>query len=198
MERVMKHERGVQPKRARYVLPTESAAQFEREQLAFEKALKPRDKIEQMYVEDLAYHDWKMSERRRIAFAILKAAQTDALFDLLVRQLEACDSAKAQILVERWAKGDSDAKLEVSKILNMYGLDETAIEADAYVRCCGKLAVVEQSEAAHASRRAKILPNLAFHREMVARQSQQETNLALEDERVARIEHVKESEDSGH
>ena len=84
-------------------------------------------------------------------------------------------------------------------------LDETAIEADAFVRCCGKLAAVEQSEAAHASRRAKVLPNLAFHREMVARQSQQETNLALEDERVARIEHgvariahVKESEDSGH
>ena len=76
----MKHERGVQPKRARYVLPTESAAQFESEQLAFEKALKPRDKIEQMYVEDLAYHDRKMSERRRIAFAILKAAQTEALF----------------------------------------------------------------------------------------------------------------------
>ena len=134
MECVMKHERGIRPKRPRYVLPTESAAQLESEQLAFEKVLKPRDKIEQMYVEDLAYHDWKMSERRRIAFAILKAAQTDALFDLLVRQLEACDSAKAQILVERWAKGDSDAKLEVSKILNMYGLDETAIEADAYIR----------------------------------------------------------------
>jgi hypothetical protein len=196
----MKHERGVQPKRARYVLPTESAAQFESEQLAFEKALKPRDKIEQMYVEDLAYHDRKMSERRRIAFAILKAAQTEALFDLLARQLGARDSATAEILVDRWAKGDSDAKLEVSKILNMYGLDETAIEAGAYLRCCGNLAVVEQSEAAHASRRAKILPNLAFHREMVARQSQRDTSVVLDvdRERLARLETTNESEDSGH
>ena len=103
-------------------------------------------------------------------------------------------------MVERWAKGDSDAKVEVSKILNMYGLDETAIEADAYLRCCRNLAVVEQSEAAHASRRAKILPNLAFHREMVARQSQQDTSVVLDVDReqLARLEHRKESEGSGH
>jgi hypothetical protein len=50
-----------------------------------------------------------------------------------------------------------------------------------------------------AAKRAKILPNLAFHREMVARQSQPDTSVVLDvdRERLARLEHTKESEDNG-
>jgi hypothetical protein len=120
MERVMKRERAAMPKRARYVLPTESAEQFESEHLAFERAIKPRDKIEQMHVEDVSYHNWKTSERRRIGFAIFKAALIEALYDLLTRQLGVRDSGNAQILVERWARGDSGAKVEVIEILEVW------------------------------------------------------------------------------
>jgi hypothetical protein len=195
----MKPERSVLPKRARYVLPTESAERFESEHLGFENAIKPRDKIEQMHVEDISFHNWKTSERRRFAFAILKAALIEALYDLLTRQLGAMDRSNAQLLVERWAKDDANAKSEVVEILERYGLDETAIEAEAFIRCSGKLAAVEQSEASHASRRDKTLPNLAFYREMIARQSQQGTGRSLEVEELARIENVREGEDRrGH
>jgi hypothetical protein len=199
MERVLKREKPVLPKRARYVLPTESAEQFESEHLAFENAIKPRDKIEQMLVEDISYQNWKISQRRRFAFAIFKAALIEALYDLLTRQLGVLNSSKAQILVGRWAEGEAAARAEVVEILGRYGLDETAIDAEAFNRCCGKLAVVEQSEASHASRRDKILPNLAFYREMAARQSREEKNLSLEDDQPARIEHSKETVDRrGH
>jgi len=57
----MKLERPVLPKPARYVLPTESAEHFESEHLAFENAIKPRDKIEQMHVEDISYYNLKTS-----------------------------------------------------------------------------------------------------------------------------------------
>jgi hypothetical protein len=195
----MKLERPVLPKPARYVLPTESAEHFESEHLAFENAIKPRDKIEQMHVEDISFHNWKTSERRRFAFAIFKAALIEALYDLLTRQLGAMDRSNAQVLVERWAKGHANAKSEVVEILERYGLDETAIEAEAFIRCSGKLAAVEQSEASHASRRDKTLPNLAFYREMIARQSQQGTGRLLEVEELARIENVREGEDRrGH
>ena len=60
----MKLERPVLPKPARYVLPTESAEHFESERLAFESAIKPRDKIEQMHVEDISYYNLKTSQRR--------------------------------------------------------------------------------------------------------------------------------------
>jgi hypothetical protein len=87
----------------------------------------------------------------------------------------------------------------VIEILERYGLDETAIEAAAFIRCSGKLAAVEQSEASHASRRDKTLPNLAFYREMIARPSQQRTEQSLEVEELARIENVREGEDRrGH
>ena len=195
----MKHEKAAPPKRARYVLPTESAEQFDSEHLAFENAIRPRDKIEQMLVEDIAYHNWKISQRRRLGLAIFKEALNDALYDLLARQLGALDGDKAQILVRRWAEGEATAKADVVEILGRHGLDETAIEAGAYLRCSRELAALEQSEASHASRRDKFLPNLAFYREMVARQSRQEKNRALEDDQHARIEHIKETEDGrGH
>jgi hypothetical protein len=195
----MKPKRSVLPNPVRYVLPTESAEHFESEHLAFENAIKPRDKIEQMHVEDISYYNLKTSQRRRFAFAIFKAALIEALYDLLTRQLGAMDRSNAQVLVERWAKDDANAKSEVVEILERYGLDETAIEAEAFIRCSAKLAAVEQSEASHASRRDKTLPNLAFYREMIARQSQQGTGRLLEVEELARIENVGEGEDRrGH
>jgi hypothetical protein len=195
----MKHERLILPKRARYVLPTESAEQFETEHLAFENAIKPRDKIEQMHVEDISFHNWKTWERRRFGFAIFKAALIEALYDLLTEQLGAMDRGNAQILVERWAWGDAKAKSEVIETLERYGLDETAIEAEAFARCSGKLAAVEQSEASHASRRDKALPSLAFYREMIARQSQMGADRSVKVEELACIENVGQKEDlRGH
>jgi hypothetical protein len=190
----MKRERSILLKPARYVLPTESAEHFESEHLAFENALKPRDKIEQMHVEDISFHNWKISERRRIGVAILKAALFEALYDLLTRQLGAMDRSNVQLLVERWAKGDANAKSEVVEILERYGYDETMIEAEAFIRCSDQLAAVEQSEASHASRRDKALPNLALYRAMTARQSQQRTERSLEVEELARIENLREGE----
>jgi hypothetical protein len=195
----MKREKPAPPRRAHYVLPTESAEQFESEHLGFENAIKPRDKIEQMQVEDIAHLHWRILQRRRIAVAIFRAALTDALFDLLTQQLRALDSSKAQILARRWAEGEATAKAEVVEILGRDGLDETAIEAEAYLRCSRELAAVEQSEALHASRRDKALPNLAFYREMVARQSREGKDLALEDDGLKRIEHITGGEDErGH
>jgi hypothetical protein len=187
-------ERSALPKPARYVLPTESAEHFESEHLAFENAIKPRDKIEQMYVEDISFYNWKTLQRRRSGSAILKEASIDALYDLLTRQLGTMDRSNAQLLVERWAKGDANAKSEVVEILERFGLDETAIEAEAFSRCSDQLAALEKSEASHASRRDKTLPNLAFYREMTARQSQQRTERSLEVEELARIENVREGE----
>jgi hypothetical protein len=195
----MKHEKAAPPKRAHYVLPTESAEQFVNEHLAFENAIKPRDKIEQMLVEDIAHHNWRISQRRRLAFAIFKEALTEALHDLLTRQLGALDRLGAQDLVRRWVEGEVTAKAKVVEMLGRHGLDETAIEAEAYLRCSSELATVEQSEASHAARRDKVLPNLAFYREMVARQSRQEKNRSLEDDGPALIEHIKDGEDGrGH
>src|SRR5689334_259380 len=130
----MKRDRAARPKRAGYVLPTESAEQFDIEHLAFENAIKPRDKIEQMQVEDISYHNWKISQRRRIALAIWREATREAVFDLLTRQPGASDDdyETARMLTRRWALGEATAKAEVIEILARSGRDESAIEAEAY------------------------------------------------------------------
>src|SRR5579863_1875204 len=179
----MEHVR-FRPKQDRLVLPTESAEQFEREHLAFESAIKPRDRVEQMQVEDIAYHDLKVSQRRRIAFGIFKEALIRVLYDLLAKRLRVLKDTDAGILVNRWAAGDADAKADVHAILEAHGFDETSIEAEAFSRCSDELAAVERSEASHARQRDKTLPSLAFYREMMARQSQQSAIGSLENREV--------------
>jgi hypothetical protein len=186
-------------KHARYVLPTESAEDLETEYLALESAIRPRDKIEEMHLEDIAYHQRKLLERRRFEFAIFKTALSEALFDLLVHRLGALNTESALILVERWTRGDPAAKAEVHDILQSFGHDETTIEAEAYLRCSTKLTAVQQSEAAHALRRDKALPNLAFYREMVLHQRQMNAKRARNGDKVPRLEEVREREQSrGH
>lgn len=195
----MKREKLAALKSARYVLPTESAELFESERLAFESVLSPNDIIEQMQVEDLVYHNWKISQQRRIAFAIFREALGEVLYDLLVKELHAIEHSDARILINRWVRADASAKIEVLKILEKHGLDEPAIEAEAFVRCSAKLVAIEHSAASHGSRRDKALPSLAFYREMIARQSKQPVDALPEAGEIARFERVHEREDTrGH
>ena len=195
----MKREKLMPLEGARYLLPTESAEQCENARLAFERALKPRDIIEQMQVDDLAYHNVKLNQRRRIAIAIFREALIHQLYDVLVNELGAVKPADASTLVSRWAQADANARVEVLEILKKYGVDEAALEAEAFVRCSGKLAAVEQSAASHGSRRDKALPNLAFYREMIARQSKRPDDISLERGELTRTERLHEREDPrGH
>lgn len=185
--------------RPHYAFPTESVEQFESERLAFERALDPRDIIEQMQVDDVAYHNWKVSQRRRMAFAVFRAALIEVLYDLLVNELGAVTPTDAPTLINRWVHADASAKSEILEILRKHGLDEPVIEAEAFGRCSGKLAAIEQSEASHGSRRDKALPNFAFYRQMIARQSRQPADTSREGGEFTRLEHLHDKEDArGH
>jgi hypothetical protein len=170
-----------------FVLPTESAEKFEAEARRFESAVKPRNKIEEMYAKDISSCDWQIERLRRCASGLLSMALPEALFDVLTRRLNALDRDNAQILVERWRSGDPSARTEVASILEKHGLDDSAIEAEAHLQCLPRLTAIEQLQASLASRRDKALAGIAFCRDMEA---QQEAKAALEESAIARVERV--------
>ena len=168
-----------------FVLPTESEEKFDDARCSIFAAIKPRDRIEQMYADDISSSDWQRLRLRRSANAIIKLALPESLFVLLSQQLDV-ERSHAQKLVAAWSNGDPGAKAEVLSILGEHGLDGSAIEAGAIIASLPNLAAIEQLLASNASRRDKGLSGIAFWREMEARQAQNVAN----QNKVAQIEHA--------
>jgi hypothetical protein len=171
------------PKTSPFVLPTESEEQFDDERRSILAAIKPRNRIEQMYADDISSSDWQMLRLRKSANAIVKLALQESLFVLLTSQFDV-ERVRAQSLVAAWSSGDPGAKAEVLSMLEEHGLDESAIEAGAIIASLPNLAAVDQLLASNASRRDKGLAGIAFWRETEARQAQ----IVANQKKVAQIE----------
>jgi hypothetical protein len=176
-------KRRLSPTASPFVLSTESVELFDDERRSISAAVKPRNRIEQMYTDDISCSSWHMLRLRRSANAIIKLAMPESLFKLLSQQLNV-ELTRTQDLVVAWSNGDPGAKAAVSSILQQHGLDESAIEAGAIIASLPSLAAVEQLLASNATRRDKGLSGIAFCREMEARRAQ---NVASQKE-VAQIE----------
>jgi hypothetical protein len=166
-----------------FVLPTESEEQFDDERRSIHASINPRNRIEQMYADDISCSSWQMQRLSRAANAIIKLALPESLFVLLSQQLDV-ERSHAQKLVAAWSNGDPGAKAEVLSILGEHGLDESAIEAGAIIASLPNLAAIEQLLASNASRRDKGLSGIAFWREIEARQAQ----IVANQKKVAQIE----------
>jgi hypothetical protein len=104
----------------------------------------------------------------------------------ILRQLEF--ETKDVDLVARWCT-DPVARAAASDRLAKHGLDDSAIEAEAFRRCSPDLGIIHQSLTSHASRRDKGLQFMGFYREMKARQFQHIAKNIVEGE-GARIEQL--------
>ena len=169
-----------------FVLATESAEQFDDERRSISAAIKPRNRIEQMYADDISSSSWQVLRLRRTANAIVNLALPESLFVLLTQQCDV-ERIRAQSLVAAWSCGNPDAKAEVLSILSEHGLDESAIEAGAIIASLPSLAAIDQLLASNGSRRDKGLAGIAFCRsDMEGMQAQN-----VEDQnKVAQIEHA--------
>jgi hypothetical protein len=84
-------------------------------------------------------------------------------------QTSELDRENAIVLVERWSSGDASAKADASRILKKHGLDESAIEAAAFLRSLRDQLAIEQLQESYVSRRDKALQCIAAMRDMEAR-----------------------------
>jgi hypothetical protein len=120
------------------VLRTESKDDLARLLADISQDIEPKNSIEQMYVSDIAHHTWDIMRYRRVKNGIMNNALRTALAHVLDRILLPPSNTMAyeswvasKLLSWEWLF-DQESKRRVSSLLQEAGLDESAIEAEAY------------------------------------------------------------------
>jgi septal ring factor EnvC (AmiA/AmiB activator) len=175
------------------LLITESANEFDALRDAFEREIKPRGIIEQMYVHDISSTVWEILRLRRCKMVIINSAFRSALQSLLKqvlrqpRQYEHDVDAEAQTLAQAWFT-DQEAKKQVSEILNRFELDESAIEAEAIRRSSSDLELLDRMLTSLESRSNKALGCVAEYRASLAHQLRESADRIIDGKGVLRLE----------
>jgi septal ring factor EnvC (AmiA/AmiB activator) len=175
------------------LLITESADEFHALRDAFEREIKPRGIIEQMYVHDICSIVWEILRLRRCKVVIVNAAFSSALENLLVQlrepgQLDFQVRDKAGRLAHAWFT-DKEAKKQVSETLSRFDLDESAIEAEAIRRSSSDLELLDRMLTSLESRRNKALDCVAEYRASLAHQLRESADRIVDGKDVLRLEH---------
>jgi len=175
------------------LLITESADEFDALRDAFEREIKPRGIIEQMYVHDVSAIVWEILRLRRCKVVIINSAFRSALEDLLVQLLkgpgqydnEVEDEAEA--LAHAWFT-DQEAKKQVSETLSRFDLDESAIEAEAIRRSSSDLELLDRMLTSLETRRNKAFGCVAEYRASLAHQLRESSDRIVDGKDVLRLE----------
>ena len=140
------------PRKRSPLLPTESVEEYERHCCQIKSALEPGDGIEEMVAEDIVYERLQMRRLQRWSAATLNTGLTEAVYTIL-NQLDEFENKDVD-LVARWCT-DPAARAVVSDRLAKHGLDDSAIEAEAFRRRSPDLTIIDQLLTSHGSRRGQ-------------------------------------------
>jgi hypothetical protein len=174
------------------LLITESADEFDALRGAFEREIKPRGIIEQMYVHDISAIVWEILRLRRCKVIIINSAFRSALENLLVQlrqpgqqEFQARDPARE--LAQAWFT-DKEAKNQVSELLSRFDLDESAIEAEAIRKSSSDLELLDGMLASLETRRNKALGCVAEYRASLAHRLRESADRIIDGKDVLRLE----------
>jgi len=176
------------------LLITESAEEFDALRDAFEREIKPRGIIEQMYVHDICSIVWEILRLGRCKVVIINSAFRSALQHLLMQLLKGPGEYdyevenQAQALAQSWFT-DQEAKKQVSETLSRFDLDESAIEGEAIRRSSSDLELLDRILTSLESRRNKALACVAEYRASLAHQLRESADRIIDGKGVLRLEH---------
>jgi hypothetical protein len=175
------------------LLPSESAEEFASLRAHLIGEIKPRGAIEEIYVGEVAHFVWETIRLRRIRVGIIQnaiPAALRAILDQLFVDPENSDSERRFISRQKaqWAHKDlsvvwlydPEARNKVEKRLGKFGLDENAIEAEAFRMFCTDLERVEKMLAIAESGRDRALRFIAEYRKDLALQVRRSVDRMLE------------------
>ena len=175
------------------LLNSESADEFDAMREALASEIKPRGFVENMYVADISYMVWEILRLRRCKAVIVNAGFCAALGHLLTQvlrqpgQLDYSVKDQAEALARRWFT-DNEVKKEVAELLGQFGLDESAIEAEAMRQSCSDLALFDRMLASLESRRNKALRCIEEYRDGFARRVRESADRIVAANDVPRLE----------
>ena len=174
------------------LLITESKAEFEDFQGQLTQEIRPRGVIERMFVSDVAALTWDISRLQRAKTAIINLEFVEALKLLMLRLLSQHNKIvpheRIHHLARHWFT-DKTARREVLELLEQFGLDEQAIEAESIKGASEDLTNIDRMLTLLEIRRSKALRSIATYREDFAARLQQRSDLVIEQGGLVRLAH---------
>jgi hypothetical protein len=176
------------------LLQTENRDEFDALQKALRQEIKPKGFIEEMYVADIGHIAWEIVRLRRCKAGIINSALLPALKGILKQlsktppgpqlklpgQISDADREIEELAFD-WF-GSSKAKLEVSRRLGAFGLDESAIEACAIRAVEDDLDWLENLLISLETRRDKLLHRIAEYRQSFAKRVRERADQIIDGE----------------
>jgi hypothetical protein len=179
------------------LLSAESADEFASLRKALSNEIQPEGAIEQLYVDDFAALIWEILRLRRYKTVIINNARLAALQKILEQLLCRPDydpdsdfiyvhAHAAEDLARSWFD-NKKAKTKVAKLLRKFGLDEGAVEAEAFRSCLEDLERLDRMLVLAEVRRDRALRFVAEYRQLLSKQLQQAANRILDNDEVPRL-----------
>jgi hypothetical protein len=174
------------------LLITESREEFAALNAALLEEIRPRGIIERLYVADVAGLVWEILRLRRCKVAIVNTAFKEALSEIVYRLAEEPEEGTPEresydTTVDDWFSKPK-ARKAVQELLAQFGLDETAIEAEAIRSVFSELEVLDKMLTLLESRRNKALRSIADYRSDFAKQVREVSNRVIEADAVIQLE----------
>ena len=174
------------------LLITESREDFDQVRNTLEQEIQPRGSVEQMYVHDMAYLVWEIRRLRRCKDTIVNLAFRTGLERVIKQLLREPGELfnrdhEFEDLALRWFT-DPKAKKEVTELLQKFGLDEIAIEAEAIRECSQSLEQLDRMLRSLEARRDRALALVTEYRVNLAHQLRESAERMLQDSNVRRLD----------
>jgi hypothetical protein len=178
------------------VLRTESKDGFAKLLEALNQEVKPTSLIERMFVRDVANLLWEIMRLRRIKAGIINNAFQPALKQILQQiQFEPTSlpsptlRAASDRLAYDWLFSQ-ESKDRVSSLLQEAGLDEFAVEAEAFRMTIDDIEKVDRALAFAEARRDKSLRMIAECKESLSARIQQSAERVLAADNAPSLEYI--------
>jgi hypothetical protein len=168
------------------LLVTESTVEFDKLRDELLQDIQPQNAIERRYAEDVAYLTWEVRRYRAAKAGIINAALLEALRGILNQVVPQTRRLMVGNLARGWFD-DKKAKAEVMTLLQTYGLDESAIAAEAFRLRAKDIESCNRMEAFAEARREKALRFIGKVWKKLAARLRQSSDRMLEKPEVATL-----------
>lgn len=174
------------------LLITESAAEYKAFHARLVAEVRPNGMIEEMFVGDVATMTWDISRLQRGKVGIVNLQFIPSLRVLLLRLFDQHESLVPHDKIDHLARNwftDPISRKEVLDLLQQFGLDDRAIEAESIRNSLDDLANVDRMLTLLETRRSKALRSIGTCRADLAERLRQRSELLIEQASAVCLEH---------
>jgi len=147
------------------VLDGEDAAAYEALRKKFVEHVKPQDIFEELYVRDILDLQWEVMRWRRLNVAQMNVERRRATCDLLLPLLTSMEAGQ---LYDDCCRQDPERIEEFNKHCEVLGISQDRIDAKLLATQLDRVERVDRMVAMAETRRARMIEDLARHRESFA------------------------------